>query len=535
MSSPKTFSKGGSHDYQIAAADKIPLGQKIGYSLGSIHDMWGHWLYAGLAYTVFNMYLGVSPAWIARAMLCKLIFEAVWDSVFGWWSDNTRTRWGRRRPFILVGAIAAGLFLPVMFAARPGWTEWQYFLFMVGTMAVYVPIMSCFYMPYQSLGAELTPDYHERTAMGAFRSAFQKVPEVAMFAATAFATSGVWVGATWANAPERLAKIFGQTTAWFGNVFSALFAGDFARFGVLLKTIFGWAPAEEGAKANVLLGAQVYTVVLGVIMVVAAFFLFSMIRERYYATLVVARKQEKVSIKETLGKALSCRPFRANLSMALAYGIGTSMVGTLGFYATMYYVCRGDLAAGGGWNFWMGLSGMVLGLCGIPVYAKAARKFGKKAGMLFVQISAIAVFVSTWWLYTPEHPWVQVLASGLIAFTSAGFWMIYGSMMADVIDADELESGKRREGAFAACGSWIMKFGMAIGAWASGEILAASGFDAKLGGNQTETAFFTMRIMLAAIPVVGLIIAVICLSRFSLSTETVLGLRAKLEAKRGKA
>ena len=114
--------------------------------------MWGHWLYMGLAYQVFNIHLGVSPSWIARALLCKLLFEAVWDSVFGWWSDNTRTRFGRRRPFILVGSILSGLMLPMMFMVQNDWSEIHYFWFMVGSMALLVPIMSCFYMPFQSLG-----------------------------------------------------------------------------------------------------------------------------------------------------------------------------------------------------------------------------------------------------------------------------------------------------------------------------------------------------------------------------------------------
>ena len=501
--------------------------------LGSIHDMWGHWLYAALAYQVFNIYLGVSPAWIARALLVKLVFEAVWDSVFGWWSDNTRTRFGRRRPFILVGAVLAGLMLPVMMAVRPGWSEVQYFWFMVGSMALFVPIMSCFYMPFNSLGAEMTPDYHERTNLAAFRSAMQKVPEVAMFAAAAFTTAGVWVAASWADVPTRLLALGGQTVHWFGQVLGGLVALDFPRLGTLMQTLFGWAPAVTGAKPNILLGAQVYLLILGVIMIFAGIWMFFLLRERYYEKLIVARQQARVSIKETIWQALQCRPFRANLSMALAYGIGTSMVATLGYYATVYYVCRGDVAAGGTWNFWMGLSGMVLGLCGIPLYAYAAKRLGKKRGMMLVQLSAMAVFAATWWLYNPEMRWLQVFASGLIAFTSAGFWMLYGSISADVMDCDELATGKRREGAFSACGSWIMKFGMGLGNWASGEILANTGFDATLGGAQTPHAIFMIRFLLAAIPIAGLVLAFVMLARLGLTQERMAEVRTQLEARRG--
>jgi len=309
--------------------------------------MWGHWLYAGMAYQVFNIFLGVSPKWIARALLIKLIFEAIWDSVFGWLSDNTRTRFGRRRPFILVGSVLAGLGLPFLFQVQPGWSDIHYFWYMVGSLAIYVPIMSCFYMPFQSLSVEFTPDYHERTAMGAVRTAMQKIPELGLFAAAAFTTAGVWVGASWSEVPARLQTLAGQTVRWFGEVFGSVFTLDFARFGSLMKTLFGWAPAASGAKTNILLGAQVYTLLLGSIMVIAGIGLFVLVRERYYEKLVVGRKQGKVSITDTLWKTLSCRPFRANLSMALAYGVGTSMVGALGYYATVYYVCQCNVAAGG--------------------------------------------------------------------------------------------------------------------------------------------------------------------------------------------
>lgn len=514
-------------------SDRVPFAQKLGMGLGTVHDMWGHWLYVGLAYQVFNIYLGVSPAWIGRALLVKLCFEALWDSVFGWWSDNTRTRFGRRRPFILAGSVLAGLALPLLFAARAGWSEVQYFWFMVATLAVFVPIMSCFYMPFLSIGAELTPDYHERTALAAFRSVCQKVPEVAMFAAAAFTTAGVWAAASWADVPARLATLASQTGAWFGAVLGGLLRFDLDGLGKAMQTLFGWLPPAAGAKPNILLGAQVYTMLLGSVMVVAGIVMFFLLRERYYEKLVVGRNQEKVSIKETLGQALKCRPFRANLCMALAYGSGTSLVGTFGYYATVYYVCRGDLAAAGTWNFWMGISGMFFGFCGIPVYAALSRRLGKKRGMMAVQLSAMAVFIATWWLYTPEVRWLQVFASGLIAFTSAGFWMIYSSIQADVMDYDEMETGKRREGAFSACGSWIMKFGMAVAGWLTSEVLARTGFDAALGGNQSAQTIFTIRFLLAAVPVAGLVLAFVLLARLGLTQEKMAEVRATLEARRG--
>ena len=111
--------------------------------------------------------------------------------------------------------------------------------------------------------------------------------------------------------------------------------------------------------------------------------------------------------------------------MNLAYSMGLSMVSTLGLTDTLYYVCRGNLSVGNRWNFKMGVSGMVLGFIGIPVFAFISRRLGKRRGMMCVFVSAIAIFVATWWLYTPKIVWLQIFASGLIAFTGAGFWMLH--------------------------------------------------------------------------------------------------------------
>jgi GPH family glycoside/pentoside/hexuronide:cation symporter len=102
------------------------------------------------------------------------------------------------------------------------------------------------------------------------------------------------------------------------------------------------------------------------------------------------------------------------------------------------------------------------------------------------------------------------------------------------MDYDELQTGKRREGAFSACGSWINKFAMVLGIWASGFILSSTGFDVSLGGAQTPHAIFMIRFMFAALPIAGLVIAYICFIRFPLSPERMAEIRVQLEARRGK-
>ena len=525
-----------------AVEDKIPIGQKIAYGFGTTLDMWGNWLYPGLVWPVFNIFLGVPPWLISLALCMNRLVDAFADPFIGWMSDNTRSRWGRRRPYILVGGLIAGIGLPGLVWVTPGWSSSHifgteipnYFWYMAASSAIYIVCVSLYNVPYQSLGAELTPDARERTSLFSYRTAIQRIPEIAMFTAAAFSTSKVWSGATKDDVMDRLGLMASRTGHWFGELFSSLFSFDLSKAGALMGNIFGWGtPMPGDAPVNTLLGAQVYTVILGSIMIVVAIMVFLFVKERYYNS-VVERKQEKVEIGETIWKTLKCRPFRANLTMGFAYAMGTSMVGTLGYYATVYYVCKGDVSVGSLWNTLMGLANSFIGVLGVPVFAALSYRLGKRGGMMCVQLSAMAVFVATWWLYTPSIVWLQVLASGLIAFTGSGFWMLYGSIGADIIDYDELEHGKRREGAFTSSGMWIMKVGQAIGIGCSGVVLSATGFEAALGGNQSASAIFNIRLYLAVIPVIGLAVALAFLSRYGLTDKKVAEIRTQLEARRGK-
>jgi GPH family glycoside/pentoside/hexuronide:cation symporter len=463
------------------AADRVPLPQKVGYGLGSFIDMWGHWLYQSLVFHVFNVFLGVAPGLISTALMVKTLVDAGSDAIFGWLSDNTRTRFGRRRPFILVGGILAGIGLPLMFAVGRDWTEGQYFAFLLVSTCLYVPLMSCFYMPWNSLGAELTPDYHERTSVQAVKSAIQKIPELAMFVAAQFTTLAVF--------------------------------------------------NDASGKPDILRGAQVYCSLLGAVMVAVSIAIFLLTRERYYEKFV-RQTQAPVPFKDTLYRTLQNRPFRMMLGTMLTYGLATSMVGTLGYYATLYYVCQGDVALGTQWNSGMGLAGMVMGLMGIPFAAGVAKRVGKRNAIRVMLMLAVGAFVGDWWFYNPNYPALQLLASGCTAFTSAGFWTLFGSTMADVFDTDELETGQRREGSFSACQSWIFKLAIALGNGGSGWVLQFTGFDSKLPV-QSPDSLFMIRVLLSVIPVAGILVAIYFISRVPLTEEGMRETRRQLEARRG--
>jgi GPH family glycoside/pentoside/hexuronide:cation symporter len=460
----------------------VPAGVKIAYGMGGSIDMWGHWLYPNLAYPVFNIFLGLSPQLVGTALMIIRIVDAISDPLFGWLSDNARTRLGRRRPFILVGGLFAALGLPLLFFVPSGWTGTQLFWWMLLSSLVYIPFVSCFNMPYQSLGNELTPDYHERTSVMTFKMVIQKLFEVAFF-----------IGLPFTN----LAIFYNAATG----------------------------------KQNILLGVQVFCGILGVLMLASGLLVFFKVKERYYAG-VAARQQEKVSLRESIWETLKCRPFRLKLFAGLCFSLGSSMVGSLGYYATVYYVAGGDTKSGNNWNGVMGAAWMTGGFIGPPVLAALCRRLGKRPSMLVACAIGLVVYAATWFLYTPAVPWLQVLSSGSMAFVAASYYMLDQTIGADIMDYDELNTGKRREGAFSACGSWMNKAGNAFGYFLSGQVLGLTGFAAGKAAQSPETIFW-IRALLAGIPMAGVCLAAWFMWRLPLTQEKMAGIRAQLEARRG--
>ena len=468
--------------------DHLPLATKLFYSLGTAVDMWGLWLYASVAFAVFNMYLGVAPWLVGLALTLIRVFDAIVDPIVGWLSDNLRTKWGRRRPFILIAGILSGLLLPILFWVSPGWVDIKFlgvsvvFWYMILSNMIYIPIISSFTVPYYSLSAEMTPDYEERTSIMAYRSVAQKVAELGNFYALRF-----------------------TNLAWF----------------IIPGT----------GEKNVLLGLKVYSSILGVVMAIFSIIIFFKVKERYYDKVVV-KVTEKISILSSYGETLKCVPFRQMIVVGAAFTLGTSMVGSLGYYATVFYVAAGDKIVGDNWQFWMGIAFMVGGIIGVPIHAFLAHHIGKRYAVVVACCIGIIGYGGSWFLYTPNIIWLQTVASCLMGMTAASLWMLHSSIGADIIDYDELNTHERREGSFTACASYILKLGNSLGYFFSGLILSWVGFTWKLKVQLPET-ILGIRISLAILPIFGLIVAIIFVLRMSLTKQRSEEIREELEARRG--
>ena len=466
--------------------DKLPLSAKAAYAFGGVNDIYGHWWYASLAGYVFNMHLHLAPTLIAVVLTVARVVDAFTDTFFGWVSDNTRSRWGRRRPYILVGSILSGIALPCLFLASEGWdatAPWmqnKVFWFMFISAVLYAPIISSYTMPYTSLGSELTPDYHERTNVMAWKAIVQKLCGVPMMS--------VW---------------------WFAQSFHV---------------------DPDTGEADVMLGVQLASAAAGLVMIAAGMANFRFVRERYYAT---AEAQPRTGFWDSCRQSLSSKPFLVLLGILGAYAIPTMLVTNLGGYASAYYVFGGDQALMGKYQSYSSVAYFVFGAGGVFVTSWVSRTLGKRKALLFTLGSGILAFGSSWWMYSPGNAWGVVLNTAFTGFAATGFWVVLPSMCADVVDDDELRTRKRREGAFSSMFSWTSKVGMSVAVGASFILLDLIGFDAALEGNQTPQAIWWIRFLFAGIPVLAMTVALLLLTLYPLSQARMAAIRDELESRRG--
>ncbi len=156
---------------------KLAVGVKVGYGVA---DFGGNLFFTATAFVLLNYLtdtVGLAAALAGTALMVGRIWDAFYDPIIGYISDRTKTKMGRRRPFMLGGAIPLFIAMIIMFTnpslvIGAGISQAVLFIY---TMVVYIILCTAYStvnIPYSSLGPELTPDYNERTSLNGYRFAF---------------------------------------------------------------------------------------------------------------------------------------------------------------------------------------------------------------------------------------------------------------------------------------------------------------------------------------------------------------------------
>jgi GPH family glycoside/pentoside/hexuronide:cation symporter len=155
---------------QTPPGARVPVGQKTSYGVGMIAYAMMVNGYSQMVNPIFNVNLGLSPIMIGWVTAIARVWDAITDPFMGTVTDNTRSRFGRRRPWILAGAIIGALTFVGIWWFPLGQSSMFYFgWLLVATLIFYVGF-TIFSVPYIALGMEMSPDYHERTRVVSYCS-----------------------------------------------------------------------------------------------------------------------------------------------------------------------------------------------------------------------------------------------------------------------------------------------------------------------------------------------------------------------------
>ncbi len=150
----------------------------------------------------------------------------------------------------------------------------------------------------------------------------------------------------------------------------------------------------------------------------------------------------------------------------------------------------------------LGQFSSVCTFCAISLTTWISTKLGKRNTFLITMSIAIIGYALKWIGYNPHLPYLLLIAAPFLAFHLGALFTMVPSMVADVCDFDELQTGTRREGMFSGIYWWIQKLGMAGASVLSGVLLVKTGFNVALGANQSAHALLYMRLFDIGIPIV---------------------------------
>jgi GPH family glycoside/pentoside/hexuronide:cation symporter len=468
----------------IAAEDRVPVGRKLAYAIGGPVDILSIWILVSIAYPLFNMELQMRPLYVSIILMSLRLWDGMIDPIMGVISDNARTKWGRRRPFIFVGSILAALTYPLIWWFPHGLTQVQIMFWVIGFGAVFYTFFAIWAMPYQSLLMEMTPDYNERTRVAEWRGYFQT--------AAGFLNGWMW----WITLlPIFVSPVTGQPSTINGMRYMSLMIAALILLCGIIPALF--------------------------------------VKERYYESDVV-RKQEKISLFRSLKLTLTNVPFVLLCAFTVFFLLGTAIFDSYGRYVGTYYVLGGDWGKSSAFSGYGTFIYAAFSFMFIPLFRRWSEKIGKNKCLMISVCLVLVSAATTWWTFTPASPYAMLLSTVFIGAGYAGLWLMIPSMQVDVVDADELKTGERREGAFASIFSWVLKLSFCIGFLISGPLIEATGFNTSYGAKQPDAVLHNMRVFYIFIPVTALIAAIVLLNFFPITKEKAAEIRAQLEARRGK-
>lgn len=418
--------------------------------------------------------VGLAPLWISAALFVATLWDAVFGIVMGQISDRTRWSWGRRRPYILLGALPFGLSFAAVLAPPESLDGAALGFYLGVLLLLQFSAANVVHVPVLGLIPEMAQSYHERTRMAAWREALGNVGDLV----------GLLL-------PFAL---------------RAALAGD---------------DASSGANAVVARGAYGLTGLCGGMLAIAA--LLWTYRGSYEDPRF--RRPTTVSFRAGIAALRRNQAFRV-LSVASALAaLSLAFVSALFLFVLEYVAGISDPLIQGS----VFIANIAGALASYPFWVSVARRRGKAfAFRLGLVVSSLA-FMSVFAL----RPGALAPLVAVMTFAGAanvGFWTLLYALNADIAELDELETGERREGLFAGFAALLRKCAFAFAAGSVGVGLDLVGY--RPHAVQSDATLLGIK-LLFTVPTTFLIVAAwLVFRRFPLTPERWAEIAVQLDARR---
>ena len=439
--------------------------KKSAWAMGSIADVYMTNALNYLAFPIYNLGLGVDPRFLGWALGLPRVWDALSDPLMGNISDNARTRFGRRRPFILIGAVLCAVMFGLIWSPPIGWSVTAIGWYFMGMTFLYYTAYTIFAVPWGALGLEMTSDYNERTRVQAHRTVFQTI-------------GALGLGTMWVLAQK-------------------------------------WGGGDDVA------GVRYVGLAFGALILACGLFPAFFCREQLH------HQQERIAFWTAIRATFSNRAFLLLIAVTICVMLGLFMVNSFSLYINTCYVFGGDKEGVAKLNMYSNFAFQLAGIALVPVIAAIATRIGKKATLIGGLLLVVVAYGTSWWFYTPKAPYLQLITLAMAAPGLSCMWTLASSMLADICDLDEKKTGRRREGMFGASYSWACKAGISLTMILSGYMLNWSGFDAAVE-IQPEAVITHMRLLYMLVPMGFIGLAALLVAFYPLSEKRINELQTEL-------
>ncbi len=439
----------------------LTLKTKLGYGVGEISKEIPNSILVFFLLFFFTDVVGLSPGLAGSVLLVGKVWDAANDPLVGWLSDRTQSRWGRRFPWMLWGAVPLGVSFWMLWLIPPLSSQWQLFIYYTIVLFLFFAALTVVAIPHSTLAAELTQTYDERTQLASFKSAF--------------------------------------------SIGSSI-------LGLIIAQIVFAMVADVGQR-YALLGA-----ICGVIVIAAVFGCIWGTYHRFWQLQGV--RTEAVSsnpIVQQVLDILKLRPFLYLMGVYFCSWVGLQATAAILPYFVINCMELSD----------QHFTQMILAVQGTALimmffWSPIGQRIGKRAVYCWGIPLTIAALMGLFLL----KPGQTGLMYGLGVLAGMGLstaYLVPWSMLPDVLDLDELQTGQRREGIFCGLMIQLQKFGTAVAVFMVGKMLEGAGYmsqgNSELAITQPESALMAIRWILGPLPAIVLLAGICCAAIYPITRQ----------------